>query len=239
MRALILPDLEAISHKAAEIFLHLSKQYISSANRFVVALSGGTTLRRFYALLGSDIFRNAIEWSQIHLFWVDERCVPKEHEESNYKLAFDLLLSKVPLSASNIYRIRGEESPDRAASEYEKDMLGFFGTSGFPVFDLIILGMGEDGHTASLFPGSESIKEKTRLAMPVYMMKPKFNRVTLTLPVLNNALHIVFLVAGKSKAHIVKSVLVGDKESKQFPASLINLPNDNIQWLIDREAAGI
>ncbi len=239
MRALILPDLEAISHKAAEIFLHLSKQYISSAKRFVVALSGGTTPKRFYELLGSDVFRYAIDWSHIHFFWVDERCVPKEHEESNYKLAFNTFLSKVPVRTSNIHRIKGEDSPDKAASEYEKVMRTFFGTSGLPVFDLIILGIGEDGHTASLFSGSESLKEKTRLAIPVYMRKPNSNRVTLTLPVLNNASRIVFLVAGKSKAHIVKEFLAGDKESKQFPAGLINLENDNIQWLIDREAAGI
>jgi 6-phosphogluconolactonase len=239
MRALILPDLEAISHKAAEIFLYLSEQYISSAKRFVVALSGGTTPKRFYELLGSDVFRDAIDWSHIHFFWVDERCVPKEHEESNYKLAFDTFLSKVPVRTSNIHRIKGEESPDIAASEYEKAMQAFFGTSGLPVFDLIILGMGEDGHTASLFSGSESLKEKTRLAIPVHMIKQNFNRVTLTLPVLNSAAHIIFLVAGKSKAHIVKAVLAGDKESKKFPAGLINLENDNIQWLIDREAAGI
>ena len=239
MRALILPDVEAISHKAAEIFLHLSKQYISSAKRFVVALSGGTTPKRFYELLGSEIFRDVIDWSHVHFFWVDERCVPKEHAESNYNLAFDLFLSKVPHNPSNIHRIKGEEGPERAASEYEKDMRGFFGTSGFPVFDLIMLGMGEDGHTASLFPAAESLKEKTRLAIPVYMRKPNSNRVTLTLPVLNNASHIVFLVAGKSKAHIVKEFLAGDKESKQFPAGLINLVKDNIQWLIDREAAGI
>ena len=128
MSVYILPDLEAISHKAAEIFLHLAKQYISSANRFVVALSGGTTPRRLYTLLGSDIFRNAIDWNRIHFFWVDERSVPKEDEESHYKLVFDTLLSKVPVRASNIHRIKGEEGPDSAASEYERDIRAFFGT---------------------------------------------------------------------------------------------------------------
>ncbi|MFA6054543.1 MAG: 6-phosphogluconolactonase [Thermodesulfovibrionales bacterium] len=239
MKAYILPDLEAISHKAAEIFLHLSKQYISSAGRFVVALSGGTTPKRFYTLLGSDPLRHLIDWSRVHFFWVDERCVPKEDKESNYKLAFDALLSKVPVRTSNIHRIKGEDGPDEAASEYERDMPAFFGTSGLPVFDMIVLGMGKDGHTASLFPGSKSLEEKTRLVVPVYMKKPKSNRVTLTLPVLNNADQIIFLAAGKSKAHIVRSVLAGDKERKQYPAGLINPANDKIWWLIDREAAGI
>ncbi|HZV47884.1 MAG TPA: 6-phosphogluconolactonase [Thermodesulfovibrionales bacterium] len=238
MKVYILPDLEAISLKVAEIFLRLSKQYISSANRFVVALSGGTTPKRLYTLLGSDIFRNAIDWNRIHFFWVDERSVPKEDEESNYKLAYDTFLSKVPVRTPNIHRIKVEEGPEKAASEYERDMRAFFGTSGFPVFDLIILGIGEDGHTASLFPGSESLKEKARLAVPVYMQKTKSNRITLTLPVLNNADQIIFLVAGKSKSHIVRSVLVGDKERKQYPAGLINPDNDKIQWLIDQEAAG-
>ena len=239
MSVYILPDLEAISYKAAEIFLRLSKQHISSTNRFVVALSGGTTPRKLYTLLGSDIFRNEIDWSNIHFFWVDERCVPGDDEESNYKLAYDTFLSKVSVRTSNIHRIRGEEGPDEAASEYERDMRAFFGTSGFPVFDLIMLGIGEDGHTASLFPGTISLEEKTRLAVPVYTKKLKSNRVTVTLPVLNNADQIIFLVAGRSKTHIVRSVLAGDKKRKQYPAGLINPANDKIQWLIDREAAGI
>jgi 6-phosphogluconolactonase len=238
MKACILPDLEAISHKAAEIFLHLSGQYIASAGRFVVALSGGTTPKRFYMLLGSDPLRNMIDWGRVHFFWVDERCVPKEDEESNYKLAFDTFLSKVPVRAANIHRIKGEDGPDKAASEYERDIRKFFGISGFPAFDLIMLGVGEDGHTASLFPRSKPLEEKTRLAVPVYMKKPISDRVSLTLPVLNNSDQIIFLAAGKSKAHIVRSVLVGDKERKQYPAGLINPVNDKIQWLIDQEAAG-
>jgi len=239
MSIYILADLEAISRKAAEIFLHLSKQCISSSSRFVVALSGGTTPKRLYTLLGSNTLRNMIDWSHIYFFWVDERCVPKEDGESNFKLAFDNLLSKVPVRTSNIYRIKGEKNPDEGANEYEKDMRKFFGTSGFPVFDLIILGIGEDGHTASLFPRTKSLKEKTRLAVPVYMQKANSNRVTLTLPVLNNADQIIFLVAGESKAHIVRSVLTGNQERKQYPAGLINPSHDNIQWLIDQEAAGI
>jgi len=239
MKAYILPDLEAISHKAAEIFLHLSKQYISAANRFVVALSGGTTPGRLYALLGADIFRNAIDWDRIHFFWVDERAVPREDGESNYKLAYDTFLSKVPVRSSNIHRIKGEEGSDKAASEYERDMRAFFGISGFPAFDLIILGIGEDGHTASLFPGSESLKEKARLAVPVYMQQTKSSRITLTLPVLNNAGQIIFLVAGKSKSCIVRTILAGEEKGKQYPAGMVNSANNNIQWLIDQEAAGM
>jgi 6-phosphogluconolactonase len=237
MSVYILPGLEDISRKAAEIFLRLSKQYISSANRFVVALSGGTTPRRLYALLGSDIFSNEIDWSNIHFFWVDERCVPKDDEESNYKLAFDTLLSKVPVRISNIHRIKGEEGPEKGASEYERDIRAFFGISGFPVFDLIILGMGEDGHTASLFSGSKSLYEKTSLAVPVYMKKPKSDRITLTLPVLDNAEQIIFLVAGRSKAKVIGAILDPEQQYR-YPAGLIQPVHGFLTWLIDKDAAG-
>jgi 6-phosphogluconolactonase len=238
MKVCVLPDLEAISRKAAEMFLNFSRQYVSSLNRFVVAISGGTTPGRLYALLASDIFRKAIDWSHIHFFWADERCVPKENDESNYGLTFYTLLSRVPVPPLNIHRIKGEKDPKQGAREYETDIRSFFGTSGLPVFDLIMLGMGEDGHTASLFPGSKSLKETERLAVPVYREKPESHRISLTLPVLNNARQVIFLVAGRSKANMVRLILKGGQERKRYPAGLIDPSHGNILWLIDQEAAG-
>jgi 6-phosphogluconolactonase len=163
--------------------------------------------------------------------------VPKEDEESNFKTAFDRLLSKVSIPDENIHRIKGEEDPDKAARGYEKEVRRFFGMSGLPMFDLVILGMGEDGHTASLFPGSNLLKERIRLAAPVYLEKPNRKRITLTLPVLNNATQILFLVAGHSKADVVYEILGHGQKKERYPAGLIRPVHGSITWLIDQEAA--
>ncbi len=227
-----LSDLEAVSHRAASIFRVISKDCIASHGRFVLAISGGSTPRRFYALLGSNHYCRDIDWDKVHLFWVDERCVPKEDEASNFKAAFDNRLSKVPIPYNNIHRIRGEDGPERGAIGYEEDIRNFFGISGLPVFDLVILGVGEDGHTASLFPGSGSLREKERLVVPVHMKEAKPDRITLTLPLLNNAAHILFLVSGASKMRIAGNILGDKKKGKQYPAGLINPVHGDITWLI-------
>jgi 6-phosphogluconolactonase len=164
--------------------------------------------------------------------------VHKEDEASNFKVAFDRLLSKVRVPDANIHRIKGEENPEKAARDYEADIREFFGASGLPVFDLVLLGMGEDGHTASLFPGSKSLEETARLAVPVYLDKPNWNRITLTLPVLNNAAQILFLVAGSSKAAVLSEILSDGKRKREFPAGQIRPVRGKVIWLIDREAAG-
>ena len=233
----ILPDLEAISHQAASFFVAISRNSIATKGRFAVALSGGSTPRRLYTLLGSDPYRDKVEWRHVHFFWADERCVPKEDDESNFRLAYEAFLSKITVPASNIHRVKGEEDPEKGAKDYEDDLRKFFGMSGLPAFDLMILGMGEDGHTASLFPGSKSLEETIRLAFPVYMKRPKRDRVTLTLQVLNNSAQILFLVSGPSKAKIVHDVLGNEGKTERYPAGLINPSNGNIVWLIDREAA--
>lgn len=233
----VLSDLEAISHQAASVFADISRSSVAKKGRFAVALSGGSTPRRFYSLLGSDPYRREIQWRHIHLFWADERCVPKEDEESNFGFAYELFLSKISIPASNIHRVKGEEGPEQGAKDYENDLRKFFGMSGIPVFDLIVLGMGEDGHTASLFPGSKLLRETERLAVPVYVKRPKIDRVTLTLPVLNNAAQILFLVSGPSKAKTVHQVFGKNEKKKRFPAALIKLSHGITVWLIDREAA--
>jgi len=234
----VLPDLEALSLRAASIFVSASRDSIVTKKRFAVAISGGSTPRRLYMLLGSEAYRHRVDWPRVHLFWADERCVPKEDEESNFRTAFDALLSKVALPDKNIHRIKGEEAPDKAAGDYEEEIRRFFGESERPRFDLIMLGMGEDGHTASLFPGSKSLEETVRLAIPVYLEEPKKNRITLTLPVLNDADQILFLVTGPSKAAVLSEILGDGEKKKGFPAGLIRLAHGNITWLIDHEAAG-
>lgn len=233
----VFSDLEKISHKAAQMFVNISRNCIASQRKFSAALSGGSTPRRLYTLLSSDQYRNEVYWPSVHFFWADERCVPKEHEESNFKTAFDRLLSKVPIPDENIHRIRGEEDPDKGARDYEEDVRKFFGISGSPMFDLVILGMGEDGHTASLFPGSKSLDERVRLALPVYLEKPNWNRITLTLPVLNNAAQIIYLVAGRSKAAVLSEILGGGHKKDDYPAGLINPTHGRLVWLLDREAS--
>jgi 6-phosphogluconolactonase len=236
-RIQVLPDLEAMSHKAAEMFVRLSTTCVASRGKFSAAISGGSTPRKLYSLLGSAEYSPQVDWQRVHFFWVDERCVPKEHEESNFMTAFDRLLSKISIPGENVHRIKGEEDPDKAARNYEEEVRRFFGMSGLPMFDLVILGMGEDGHTASLFPGSNLLNERIRLAAPVYLEKPNWNRITLTLPVLNNATQILFLVAGHSKADVVYEVLGNGRKKERYPAGLIRPVHGSLTWLIDQEAA--
>lgn len=238
MNVRVLPDIDGVSREAAMIFINAAKSSIVSQGRFTVAMSGGSTPIRFFALLRSDIYADKVDWSRTHLFWVDERCVPKEDKDSNFKGAWDSLLSHVPIPESNIHRIIGERTPANGALEYEKDLTTFFGADTLPAFDLVFLGMGEDGHTASLFPASDSLKENKKLTVPVYIEKLKSWRVTLTLPVLNNAKSTVFLVTGKNKADVLKKILRRDESAKNYPASLIKPDNESLIWLIDRDAAG-
>lgn len=235
MQVKVFPDLEAISYEAAAIFATASTDCIASKGSFAVALSGGFTPIIFYKLLGSERYIKNIDWRCVHIFWADERCVPKEREDSNFRVAFETFISKVPLPTQNTHRIKSEKKPEDAAMEYEDEIRGFFGKMALPVFDLVILGVGEDGHIASLFPDSRALKETTRLAVPVYT--DKGNRVTLTLPVLNNAAQILFLASGSSKAEVLHEILEGGN-GKGYPAGLMAPVSGNVMWLIDTKAAG-
>ena len=234
----VLPDLETLSHRAASIFVSTSRNSIATKKRFPVAISGGSTPRRLCTLLGSEAYGDQVDWQRVHFFWADERCVPKNDEASNFRTAFNTLLSKVALPDENIHRIKGEEAPDQAARDYEEEIRRFFKGSGWPGFDLVILGVGEDGHTASLFPDSKSLEETVRLAIPVYLEEPGKNRITLTLPVLNHANQILFLVAGFSKAGVLSEIFGGKERRKLLPSGLINPLRGSMIWLIDQEAAG-
>lgn len=231
----VFPDIEALSRAAAERFVSLSRAAILSQGRFALALSGGSTPRRLYSLLGSSPYRENIDWRRVHLFWADERCVAPSHEESNYWLAADTFLLKAGVPLANIHRIQGEKGPEIAAAEYQEEVHRFFG-SRQKVFDLVILGAGTDGHTASLFPGSALLQERSRDVVPVYREKPDFDRVSLTLPVLDRAAHVLFLVAGNEKADVMLEVLKNGNR-QQYPAGLVQSVDGILAWFIDEAAA--
>lgn len=230
----ILRDIDEISHEAAKLFVTAAERCISSREQFAVAVSGGSTPIKLFTLL-RDEYADRVDWARVNFFWVDERCLPIEDKGSNFKGAWDVLLSHIDIPEGNIHRIGGEVPPGEGASEYEDELKRFFGADKTPEFDLVFLGMGEDGHTASLFPGSDSLKESERFAVPVYVERLKSWRVTLTLPVLNNAHGIVFLVAGRNKAGVLKDVL--DNKGSKYPAGLIKPDHGSLIWLVDEDAA--
>jgi 6-phosphogluconolactonase len=233
----VFAGIEELSRAAAEQVVSISRS-AKASDRLALALSGGSTPGRLYSLLGAPPYRDAVVWSSLHLFWADERCVPPDHPESNFKLVRDALLSKVSLPEENIHRIKGEAEPERAAREYEEGLRAFFGPVPFPVFDLILLGAGEDGHTASLFPGAAALRERTRFAAAIVFEPPKMSRVSLTLPVLNHASQVLFLAAGRAKSGVVHEILE-DGNPKQFPAGMVQPARGRVTWMIDREAASL
>jgi 6-phosphogluconolactonase len=231
----ILPDAEAVAHTAARIFSSAAAVAISQRGRFSAVLSGGKTPQQLYRML-ADAYREHIRWDLTHLFWSDERCVPADHEQSNFRLAREELISRISIPAGNIHRVKGELAPEEAAKKYEHDLRTHFGPEGIPAFDLILLGLGSDGHAASLFPGAETLSETERLAVPAFSASAGNWRVTLTLPVLNSSPLVVFLVTGKTKAEIVTEILAKGKRDP-YPAGAISPQHGRIVWLLDSDAA--
>ncbi len=228
------PDL---FHAAAEEFVRLGRNAIGAQGRFTVALSGGSTPKSLYALL-AEKYGN-FTWNRTFLFFGDERHVPPDHAESNYRMVKESLLEKTDIPAGNILRVKGE-NPDASAValDYENQMREFFvlPTSEFPRFDLILLGMGPDGHTASLFPDSEGLKEQSRWVIANWVEKFKTHRISFTFPVLNNASEAMFMACGADKAGMVQQVLEG-KNDPPYPAQQV-LPRDGkLFWLLDEAAA--
>ena len=236
---LVVPNAAALAEQAAERFAEAATKVMDESGRFSVALSGGATPQSLYARLAAEPFRSRVDWGRVQVFWGDERCVPPDHPDSNYRLAQELLLSRVPVPPEHIHRMRGEAADqDLAAAEYAGEIQTAFGLrrGERPRFDLILLGMAEDGHTASLFPHSPALREVTRLAVAVYVGAVKGYRLTLTLPVLNNAARVLFLVSGSDKAGRLRSVLTG-KPSPDAPASLVRPERGTLHWIVDRAAA--
>lgn len=239
MEILIGRDLEAISTEAARLFMSLSEKHIRASDRFVVALSGGTTPKRLYQLLGSNPYQKKINWSNVHIFFVDERFVPRDHPDSNFRLVHETLLKGINLPTENIHSITTlGSSLSKSVKKYEttiKDFFKIMERDMFPRFDLIILGIGEDGHTASLFPGSRMTNDIKHFVAAVRNRKIRHHRITLTLPVLNSARNIIFLVSGKRKAFIMEKVLT--PSDKKIPASLVNPSDGKCHLFIDKEAS--
>ena len=232
----IAPDPEALAQFVAERFVALSQGAVESRGRFSVALSGGSTPEVLYRLLAEEPYADQIPWPDVHVFWADERCVPPEDPGSNYRLADETFISRVAIPTDNVHRVWGELAPEAAARAYRRALEDFF--CGPRVrFDLVLLGLGRDGHTASLFPGSAALEERDRLAVAVqatYEDRPA-ERVTLTLSAINSARAVWFLVTGGAKAGIVREVL--EKPGGDWPAHLVQPVAGEVTWLLDAAAA--
>jgi len=231
----VYPDLQAIEHAAAEEIVRTVRNAIARRGVCAWALAGGSTPRGLYERLAEEPWRERLDWKRLHFFWTDERCVPPEHPQSNYRMAWEALLSRVPVAPRNIHRIRGERPPVEAAALYEKQ-LKRWGKGSPPRFDLVLLGMGADGHTASLFPGDEASSEKRRLVLSTLSPKPPHERVSLSLRAINAARKVLFLVAGEEKAAALERVI---NEPSEFglTAALVRPTKGTLLWLVDRAAA--
>jgi len=241
---IIAKDEAALSEKVAHIFMEATSFAVRDNGRALVALTGGNSPKKYLPHLVSPYFRGRIPWMDTYFFFTDERCVPPHHPHSNYNLAKESLFSKAVIPQEKIFRMAGEmESPVEAARIYEQSMKTIFGgTTPWPVFDLILLGLGEDGHMASLFPNTAALKDKMHWAVANFVDKAPIgnlpaNRITLTLPVINHARKIVVVCSGVSKAGIVKEVLREDLPSGRYPAQFILPEAGELIWLLDKQAA--
>jgi 6-phosphogluconolactonase len=217
------------------VFVAQAAEAVRARGRFTVALSGGSTPKRLYALLAT---KGSIPWDKVFFFWGDERHVPPDDAESNYRMANEAMLSKVSVPAANVFRVRGEEKDaSNAAQQYEKDVQQFFHLSPgeFPRFDLIFLGLGPDGHAASLFPKSAALTERRRLVVANWVEKFETDRITFTFPVLNAAACVMFLASGPDKAQILREVF--ENRSANLPSQAIRPTNGKLLWLVDSAAA--
>jgi 6-phosphogluconolactonase len=227
-----------MSREAAQYIVRLANESIVTRGCFSIALSGGSTPKTLYGLLATEPYRSQLDWSSIEIFWSDERCVPPDNADSNYAMANEALLSKIPIPPNHIHRMPADKADrDAASQEYTLEMQRAFGTNGIPSFDLLQLGMGPDGHTASLFPHQPSLREQQRLIMPVIVPKPPPPRLTFTPPLLNAARNILFLVTGSDKAEAVHAVLEGDYQPEEYPTQIVRPPNGEITWMLDTNAA--
>jgi len=235
---IITADPKELAVKAADLFAGVAQESIRQRGRFTAALSGGNTPRIVNQEISARL-ADQLDWSRIFIFFGDERPVPPDHPESNYRMARESLLEKVPIPSENVHRIPSEKDPQEAAKEYEADLRAVFpAPMDFPVFDLIFLGMGEDGHTASLFPNSPALQEEERWVVKNRVERLETDRITLTLPVINRARNVIFLVAGASKAPALKQVLEGPPDPARYPSQSV-LPRGRLVWLVDHAAASL
>jgi 6-phosphogluconolactonase len=232
----IFADLNALSDAAARLFADQAQHASAARGRFSVALSGGSTPSRTFELLAQPPFHDRVPWPKVHVFWGDERCVPADDPRSNYRMARQALLDQVPIPPEQIHPIPCSQQPRAAAERYEALLRSFFGERR-PRFDMVFLGLGENGHTASLFPGTPVLEERQRWVAEVYNAEQDLFRITLTAPLLNQAAVVVFLVAGAAKAAVLREVLEGPQDPTRLPAQLIRPGDGELRWLVDRTAA--
>lgn len=232
-------DQEALFEAAAERLSQIASSAVAARGRFFIALSGGNTPRAFYLLLSQSPWRARVPWAKAEVFFGDERCLPPQHPDSNFHIACKAMIEPLSLPQENVHRMLGELDPHAAAAAYQQEIVNAFSNAAnmLPRFDLVLLGLGADGHTASLFPGSDALQENEKLVVANYVDKLKAYRLTLTLPVLNNARHIMFLVVGENKSSIANELFVRPNRSIKYPAELIRPTDGTIIWFLDRAAA--
>jgi 6-phosphogluconolactonase len=236
----ILADGDALAGRAADLFAQAAQEAAAARGRFAVALSGGASPQPLYRLLARQQFTQKVPWRRVHLYWGDERCVPPDDPASNYGAAERLFIRHVPVLAENVHRVRGEEGAERAADLYDGELRALAARerprSELPVFDLVLLGLGADGHTASLFPHSPALEEVERLAVATEAPDGS-PRVTVTFPVIGAARRVWFLVSGADKAGMVAEVLEGLRVPKAVPAQAVTPVKGSLTWLLDEAAA--
>lgn len=241
-RVVVVDDADALAREAAEEFERRAIAAVASRGRFTVALSGGSTPRRLYTLLAdpAGAFHKTISWSRVHLFWSDERHVPPEDSRSNYRMARETLISRVPIPPDNVHRIEAE-LPDaaEAAARYDAGLARFFSLSPgeFPRFDLMLLGVGPEGHTASLFPGTKALEVRDRRVVESWVPKLNAFRITMTIPVFRRAAAVLFLISGEDKAPVLRTVFDPKGPPDALPCQLIRPDTGDLIWLVDRPAA--
>jgi 6-phosphogluconolactonase len=233
MRLDVLPTATALAQAAADNFVSLAQKAIAAKGQFNVALTGGTTPGETYQLLASETFAAQIDWSRVHVFWCDERCVPPDHEASNYRMARAALLAHVPIPAINVHRMRGEDQPAAAASDYERVIADVVGEH----FDLIHLGMGADAHIASLFPDTPALHEQSRRVQAQFVEAAGMWRITLTPVAILGAAYLTLMVTGESKAAALARVLEGGPAPDKYPAQIVAWSTGQVHWLVDSAAA--
>jgi 6-phosphogluconolactonase len=247
MQLNISKNIDKLSEKLANWMIGYINTVLQKQDRFTIALSGGSTPKKLYQLLATEKFKNKIDWRKLHVFWGDERYVPFSDERNNAKMAFDVLLDHVPIPLAQIHKMRTDIEPDLSAKQYEKILHQYFFppvedsqlTSHFShlTFDLVLLGLGDNAHTLSLFPGYEMIHEKNAWVLPVFLTEQNMHRITLTAPVVNLSKQIVFLVSGQDKADAVSHVLLNDYTPDLYPAQLIKPLSGEVYWFMDEAAA--
>ncbi|MGZ4821375.1 MAG: 6-phosphogluconolactonase [Terriglobales bacterium] len=233
-------DREQLASAAAELFVKIATESIGARGCFRVALSGGSTPRRVYELLATDALSRRIDWGAVDIFWGDERYVPADDPESNYRMTYEALLRHIPVPAAKIHLVPTHISPPHTAADaYENYIWRSFGDSfSMPQFDLIYLGLGTNGHTASLFPRSQALQERSRLVVADFVPEVDGWRISMSAPLLNHGRTVAFLIAGEEKAQVLREVLLGPHEPERLPAQLI-APEGKLLWLVDDAAAAL